>query len=235
VTIRDSRITIHGCFVTGTDTGVGKTLVACALIHAFAARGLRVAGMKPVAAGADPDPVAGGLRNEDVERLLAAGNVDAPRAEVNPYCFAPPIAPHIAAERAGVAIDPARIEACFHALAGRTDVLVVEGAGGFRVPLGPGLDSADLALRLRLPVVLVVGMRLGCLNHALLTVEAIAARGLALAGWVANHIDPRMAAAEDTVQALAQRIAAPVIARIAYQPDPDPVAVSNALELPAIR
>lgn len=213
---------VKGYFVTGTDTGVGKTLVACALLEAHVARGLRAVGMKPVAAGAEP--FRDGLVNEDVERLIAAGNVAAPREDVNPYCFAPPIAPHIAAAWAGERIDIGRIEKSFRALAALSDVVVVEGAGGFRVPLGAGEDSAALAARLGLPVVLVVGMRLGCLNHALLTAEAVAARGLRLAGWVANHIDPDMAAADENVQALASLIGAPPLARIAHAAGPEAAA-----------
>jgi len=219
LTNHESRITNHGFFVTGTDTGVGKTLIACSLLRAFAARGFKAVGMKPVASGA----VAGGsgLVHDDVERLIASGNVAAPRQRVNPYCFAPPIAPHIAAAEAGMTIDLDNVVHCFNALAGPADVVIVEGVGGFRVPLGPGADTAQLAARLALPVVLVVAMRLGCLNHALLTAEAIATRGLTLAGWVANHIDPQMAAADDNVQALETLIAAPLLARIAYTATPD--------------
>ena len=223
----EPRVTSHGFFVTGTDTGVGKTLVACSLLRAFAARGLRSVGMKPVASGAVPR--GNGLVHGDVEQLIAAGNVTAPREHVNPYCFAPPIAPHIAAAEAGTTIDLDHIGRCFNALAGGADVVVVEGVGGFRVPLGPGADTAQLAARLALPVVLVVGMRLGCLNHALLTAEAIAHRGLTLAGWVANHIDPHMAAADENVQALETHIAAPLIARIAFTAAPDPAASAALL------
>ena len=226
MTNHESRITNHGFFVTGTDTGVGKTLIACCLLRAFAARGFWAVGMKPVASGA----VAGGsgLVHDDVERLIAAGNVAAPRDHVNPYCFAPPIAPHIAAAEAGMKIDLDHIGRCFNALTERADVVIVEGVGGFRVPLGSGADTAQLAARLALPVVLVVAMRLGCLNHALLTAEAIAGRGLMLAGWVANHLDPRMAAADENVRALETLIAAPLLARIAFTAIPDP-AVSAAL------
>ena len=219
----------HGLFVTGTDTGVGKTLIACALLHAFAARGLRAVGMKPVAAGAEL--VAGSRRNEDVEQLLAAASVAAPRDLVNPYCFTPPIAPHIAAEGAGVTIELDRIVQCHAGLMALADVVIVEGVGGFRVPLGPTADTAQLAARLALPVVLVVGMRLGCLNHALLTAEAIAARGLVLAGWVANHVDPDMAAADDNVRALEARLAAPLIARVAYATRVDARHIAARLDL----
>lgn len=224
-----SRITSHGLFVTGTDTGVGKTVVACALLKAYAARGLRAVGMKPVAAGAEA--AAEGLKHEDVERLMAAASVTAVRELVNPYCFVPPVAPHIAAREAGVTIDLERIEGCLRALAARADVVIVEGVGGFRVPLGPATDTAQLAARLALPVVLVVGMRLGCLNHALLTADAIAARGLRLAGWIANHIDPRMAAADANVRALEERIAAPLLARIAFRKNINSDEVAAQLDL----
>ena len=215
--------------MTGTDTGVGKTLVACALLRALAGRGLKAVGMKPVAAGAEPGVQ--GWRHEDVEQLMAAGNVVAPREHVNPYCFRLPIAPHIAAAQAGMEVEFGRIGASYRVLSALADVVIVEGAGGFRVPLGPGTDTAQLAARLALPVVLVVGMRLGCLNHALLTVEAIAARGLDIAGWVANHIDPQMAAADENVRALEERIAAPRLARIAYVPAPGPAAVYSMLDV----
>ncbi len=214
--------------MTGTDTGVGKTLIACALLNAFVAQGLAAVGMKPVASGAVP--AGSGLVNDDVERLIAAGNVSAPRENVNPYCFAPPIAPHIAARRAGVTISLDHIEESFLALAARAQVVVVEGVGGFRVPLGAGADTAQLAARLALPVVLVVGVRLGCLNHALLTVEAIAARGLKFAGWVANHMDPQMDAADENVRALEALIGAPALARVAFTASPEPAAIAARLD-----
>jgi dethiobiotin synthetase len=232
VTRHSSPVTRHGFFVTGTDTGVGKTLVACALLHAFAARGKTAVGMKPIASGGEPG--ASGFVNGDVERLLAAGNVAAMREEINPYCFAPPIAPHIAAEQAGGRIELGRIERAFHALAARAQMVVVEGIGGFRVPLGADFDTAQLAVRLALPVVLVVGMRLGCLNHALLTVEAIVARGLKLAGWVANDIEADMEAATENVQALGLRIPAPLLARIPYAAIPDSRAVASQLRLASL-
>jgi len=218
----------QGYFVTGTDTGVGKTLVACGLLRAFAAGGSRSVGMKPVASGAVTRGES--LVHDDVEQLVAAGNVAAPRELVNPYRFAAPIAPHLAAVDAGMRIDPDRIERCFRALARMADVIIVEGVGGFRVPLGPGADTAQLAARLALPVVLVVGMRLGCLNHALLTAEAVAARGLALVGWVANHVDAHMRAADENVRALETLIAAPLLARIAFDPVPGPVGGTALLD-----
>jgi dethiobiotin synthetase len=218
-------------FVTGTDTGVGKTLIACALLHAFARTGLRVVGMKPVAAGAVSRD--GVLLNEDVAALGRASNVDAPRSLTNPYCFAPPIAPHIAARLAAVAIEAAHVIEAFEALSARADCVIVEGAGGFIVPLGPNLDSTQLARALALPVVLVVGMRLGCLNHALLTRDAIARAGLRLAGWVANHIDPEMLCQDENVDTLRERLAAPLLARIGHCAQPDAQAVSHMLSIEA--
>lgn len=219
----------HGFFVTGTDTGVGKTLICCALLHGFAASGKSVIGMKPVAAGAAHGPA--GLINDDVALLRAASNVDASLARVNPYCFEPPIAPHLAAEQAGVTIDLTRIVQAFERLAAAADVVVVEGVGGFRVPLNHGEDSADLAQYLGLPVILVVGMRLGCLNHALLTAHSIRARGLRLAGWIANRIDPAMAAVEENITTLAERLPAPLLGVVEFTLAPDPQRIAASLDL----
>ena len=206
----------RGYFVTGTDTGVGKTTVAVALIQAFRQRGLRVAAMKPVAAGCEW--VNGQFQNDDVMALSAAANVIADPRLVNPYAFAPAIAPHIAAEQTGVAIDLDRIMSAYAALACVADVVVVEGVGGFRVPLGEHLDTADLAQALDLPVVLVVDMRLGCLNHALLTSEAIAHRGLTWAGWVANVFDTSLPALAENVAALELLLPAPCLGRVLNHP-----------------
>ena len=216
-----------GYFITGTDTGVGKTLICCALLHGFAALGKSVIGMKPVAAGAVHGPA--GLVNDDVALLRAASNVDAPLALVNPYCFEPPIAPHLAAEQAGVVIDLTIIAAAFERLAAVADIVIVEGVGGFCVPLNFGEDSADLAQRLGLPVILVVGLRLGCLNHALLTAHSIRAHGLTLAGWIANRIDPAMAAAERNVAALAERLAAPLLGGVEFMAAPSPEQIAGRL------
>lgn len=203
----------RGIFVTGTDTGVGKTRVATALLRAFVAAGGRGVGMKPVAAGVDP----AAALNADVAALVAAGNVQAPLADVNPFAFAPAIAPHVAAKAAGRAIDLDRIAAAYGALARRADLVVVEGAGGALVPLDEQRDMLDIASRLGLPVLLVVGMRLGCLNHALLSAVAIRARGLELVGWVANRIDPAMAAVAESLATLDRRLAAPRWDDLAWQ------------------
>jgi dethiobiotin synthetase len=197
---------VESVFVTGTDTGIGKTLVACALLRRLAADGVSAIGMKPVSAGGD----------EDIEALLGAGAVRADRSLVNPYALKEPIAPHVAAAREGVMIDLDRIRRCFESLRTMADRVVVEGVGGFCVPLNDRQDSADLAVLLGLPVVLVVGMRLGCLNHALLTQQAILARGLTLSGWVANRIDPRMERCAENIEFLKRAIAAPLLAEIPF-------------------
>lgn len=221
---------MHGWFVTGTDTGCGKTLVSAALVHRSRTAGQRVAVMKPVASGCEP--TAQGLRNADAEALLAACGLELPYAKVNPYAFAPPIAPHIAAARAGQAIELSRIVAGAKALCAGSDGLLVEGAGGWRVPLAEQLDMAGLARALQLPVILVVGMRLGCINHALLSAEAILGDGCQLAGWVANRIDPRMAEFDANLRTLGQRIPAPCLGVVPYLDPVDPTRVATLLELP---
>jgi dethiobiotin synthetase len=213
-------------FITGTDTGVGKTLVSCALLQAFAAQGKRAAGFKPVAAGCDED----GL-NDDAKRLHAAGNVQTSYSRINPYCFAQPVAPHLAARLAGVAVEFPRILVAYRELAAQADVVIVEGVGGFCVPLNDKQDSADLARQLALPVILVVGMRLGCINHALLTVRAIADYQLECAGWVANVLDDGMPALQENIAALRERIAAPLLGVIPYQTQPDVRATATQLNL----
>mgnify|MGYP003575318039 CR=1 FL=1 len=207
-----------GYFVTGTDTEVGKTLVSCALVRHLRRRHTRVVGMKPVAAGTVDTP--DGPDNEDAIALRAAGSVDVPRALSNPYCLPLPMSPHLAARAAGVAIDIDLLVDRYRQLAALADAVVVEGAGGFHVPLDDTRTGADLAERLGLPVVLVVGLRLGCLNHALLTAEAVQARGLRLAGWVANRIDPALAGADDNIAYLARRLGMAPWADVPRMPDP---------------
>ncbi|HUK01905.1 MAG TPA: dethiobiotin synthase [Steroidobacteraceae bacterium] len=194
-----------GIFIAGTDTGVGKTYVGVLLVRALVRRGLKVAVMKPVAAGAVV--TAAGLRNEDAVSLMAAANVDAAYELVNPYCLEAPASPHIAAADAGVVIDPARISRCFDALAQRADCVVVEGAGGWLAPISPTATMADLAAALRLPVLLVVGLRLGCLNHAQLTARAIGAAGLEIAAWVGNEIEADFARQAENLAYLSAALA----------------------------
>jgi len=205
----------QGVFITGTDTGIGKTHVAVAILRALAASGARTVGMKPVSAGVAP----GATVNADVLALRAAANVAAPLTDVNPFAYEPPIAPHVAAADADRPIVIADIVAAYARLAARADVIVVEGAGGALVPLDARCDVLDIAAELRLPVVLVVGVRLGCLNHALLSALAIRARGLMLAGWIANRVDPAMPRADASVQALVARLAAPMIADLNWGDD----------------
>jgi dethiobiotin synthetase len=219
---------VRGVFVTGTDTGVGKTFVAAALLHALARRHPRVVGMKPVAAGAIRH--GDGWASEDALALRAASTVAVDPELDNPVLLPDPMSPHIAARRADRVIDIAHLARCHGELARRADAVVVEGAGGFLVPLSDDETGADLAQALALPVVLVVGLRLGCLNHAALTAEAIRARGLVLAGWVANRIDPAMQAQDDNIAWLRRVLKAPLLADIAHQAAPDPRAI--AIDLP---
>lgn len=217
-------------FVVGTDTGVGKTLVTSALLYGYRQQGLKTAGMKPVAAGCVEEN--GRLVSEDVAMLMSAGNVMAALEQHNPYAYAPPIAPHIAAQQVNEIIKPRVIQMAYQELSRLAEVVIVEGVGGFRVPLGEQLDTADLAQILNIPLVLVVGMRLGCINHTLLTVEAIQARGLELGGWVANRIDPDMAAFEENLQTLEQYIPAPCLGVLPYLPQADFKLAGGYLQLP---
>jgi len=213
-------------FVAGTDTEIGKTFASCALLHAARAQGLCAVGMKPIAAGTDAQG-----RNDDVEALIAASSLTLSRATINPYLFAPAVAPHIAAADNGVCIELERITAAYREVAAQADLVIVEGVGGFCVPLGRDTDTADLAVALGLPIILVVGMRLGCINHALLTVEAINRRQLPLAGWIANQIDPNMLRFEDNLNALQERIGAPLLGTIPYLADRNPATAASYLHL----
>lgn len=220
--------TVRGVFVTGTDTGVGKTRVAAGLLLALRARGLHALGMKPVSCGCPMTPA--GLRHEDALLLRACGSESGLAYEtVNPYAFAPPVSPHLAAAQAGVDIEPTKLREALQALS-RADFVVVEGAGGWHAPIGSNETMADIARALALPVVMVVGVRLGCLNHALLTRDAILASGLPLAGWVANLIDPSMPMVDDNVDTLRERLAAPLIGTIPYQPLFDGEEIARRLE-----
>lgn len=217
-------------FVTGTDTGVGKTLICCALLHAFAAQGQRVVGMKPVSTGCDDDG-----HNEDVKKIRTASNILATYGQINPYSFIHPVAPHIAARNAGVRIDLSRILTSYNELTSQADVVIVEGIGGFKVPLNERQDSVELAQQLGLPVILVVGMRLGCLNHALLTASAIEACGLKLAGWIANVLDADMLALRDNIAALEQRLSALLLGVVDYQVQPDARVAAAQLNIELLR
>ena len=216
-------------FITGTDTGVGNTRVSAGLCRAYVQQGSRVAALKPIASGCSM--TADGLRNEDALALQAQMNVRASYAEINPYAFAAPIAPHLAARDADVSIDFDVLDRAKGRLALQSDVLIVEGAGGWLVPLDARRSFADLVVHWQLDVVLVVGLRLGCLNHALLTNEAIARRGLRLAGWVGNSIDADFARREDNIAYLKDALPAPCLGLLPFAPDADAALVAQSLDL----
>lgn len=219
-------------FVAGTDTGVGKTLVAAALLRGLRARGERVAGMKPVASGCRATPE--GLVSDDALALITEASAPAPYHSVNPYAFAPAIAPHLAALEAGTRIELGELERAFRRLAGLATVVVIEGAGGWLTPLDERHTLADFAERVHADIILVVGLRLGCLNHALLTAQAIDQAGLRLAGWVANGIQPHFERAADNVHALRARLRAPLLGRVPYQPFASATSVAAHLGLDAL-
>jgi len=220
---------MRGWFVTGTDTNVGKTWVSVALMRALREQGHRVLAMKPVASGcrATPD----GLRSDDALLLQEAASERLPYERVNPYAFEPPIAPHVAARQASITIELARIGAEAHALGAECDFLIVEGVGGWRVPLNRTQGVSDMAARLRLPVILVVGMRLGCINHALLTAESIQHSGLPLAGWVANMVEPEMEAVAEVVRELTLLLPAPFLGLMPHMHGRKPGQGAPALDL----
>jgi dethiobiotin synthetase len=228
---------MHGCFVTGTDTEVGKTRISAALLHWLAQSGVRSAGFKPVSAGTVI--IDGRQVNDDVRTLCEAGSVALSEPEVGPWQFERACAPHIAAALEGRSIDRAAIMTAARSLALRADVLVIEGVGGFCVPLGDDWDTSELASDLGLPVVLVVGLRLGCLNHALLTVDAIRTRGLRLAGWIGNRVDCDMPWAGENVATLRdwlwRRHAAPCLGVVPWLADPAAAAVAAHLDPAALR
>jgi len=209
-----------GVFVTGTDTGVGKTWACIGLLAALRRQGCRVAGMKPIASGCEETPA--GLRNEDALLLQQHSALALPYERVNPCRYAPPIAPHIAALRVGREISIAAILQTFEGLRREADFVVVEGVGGWRVPLGPERTLADLAHAMRLPVLLVVGLRLGCLNHALLSAEAIRADGLELKGWIANRLEPGYETLPETLETLSRGLGAPPLGLLPFVSPPPP-------------
>ena len=203
-----------GIFITGTDTEIGKTYISSLLIDELCKQGHKVIGMKPIASGAEK--VNGVLKNEDAMQLMQHANVDCPYELVNPYCFEPAIAPHIAAERINNVIDLEVIKKAYFQLANKADFVVVEGVGGWSVPINNKQRVADIPGKLTIPVVLVVGMRLGCINHALLTAAAIRANGNTLLGWIANDIDPQMSAYQENLRSLEARLGCPLIAHVPH-------------------
>jgi dethiobiotin synthetase len=218
---------LKGFFVTGTDTDCGKTEITLGLMHRLQQDGLQVLGMKPVAAGADE--TLQGLQNDDALRIQQQSSKRIPYQQVNPFVYAPSIAPHLAAEESGRPIEMETILATYSQLAAMCDCVIVEGAGGWRVPLNEELSISDLALTLKLHVILVVGMRLGCINHALLTVESIRQSGMELIGWVANHVDVDMLAQSGNLQTLGNRLNAPLLGEVPYLKQPSPDRISRYL------
>ena len=216
------------CFIAGTDTGVGKSLISAACLHALGKAGLQAVGMKPLAAGAEMRD--GELWNEDVALLASESTLSLPRALTTSYLLREACAPHVAAQLEGVQIDPALLLDAYRQVAAQAPAVVVEGVGGFRVPLTDEVDTADFSAALQLDVILVVGLRLGCLSHALLTAEAIGARGLRLAGWVANQIDPAMPHQADNVLALQRRLSAPLLGVVPWMAQPSPAQAAGALD-----
>jgi dethiobiotin synthetase len=241
-----------GVFITGTDTDIGKTAITLGLMAALQRRGLTVLGMKPVASGCVRDR--GGLRSADALSIIAQAGVivDEPAGTpgdqykvaeasapipydiINPYAFEPPMAPHIAAGRAGVDIEIEPIRVAYQSLAARADVVLVEGVGGWRVPLGPSLAVSDLPSALGLPVILVIGMKLGCLSHSLLTAESIRAGGNRLVGWISTRLDPDMLAPDENLATLAALLHAPCLGVVPWLDDPAPEAIAAHLILDAL-
>ncbi|NBA96359.1 dethiobiotin synthase [Pseudomonas sp. R5(2019)] len=217
-------------FIAGTDTDVGKTTIAAGLLQAARLNGLSTVAAKPIASGCEKTPE--GLRNADALALMAESSVVLAYDQVNPFAFEPPIAPHLAAREAGVALSVEGLQVPMReVLALGADFTLIEGAGGWRVPLSDQANLSDLAIALKLPVILVVGVRLGCINHALLTAEAIARDGLQLAGWVANIIDGRTARLEENLATLAERLPAPCLGRVPKLKVVSAAAVAEHLQL----
>lgn len=219
-------------YVTGTDTGIGKTLASSTLSHALRGHGLRVAGMKPVASGCER--IDGQWRNEDALALQRASEIGIRYDDINPFALEHPLAPELAARDAGIEVQLAPILDAHARLAAQVDALVVEGVGGWEAPLSATLMQADLVRTLHLPVLLVVGLRLGCLSHALLSARAITADGLHLAGWIGSHVDPAMARVEDNLQMLRERLQAPCWGVLPHAPGADPVTLAHHLRIPVL-
>jgi dethiobiotin synthetase len=220
---------MKGFFVTGTDTGVGKTWMTAALVHALAARGLRVAGMKPLACGGHA--TSDGWRHADAELLMRYASVALPYATVNPVLLREPIAPHIAARQAGLRLSAAALLETCSTLEKKLDYLLIEGVGGWEVPLNDDETTADFARLLGLPVILVAGIRLGCLNHALLTCEAIVRRELPFGGWIANIIDPQTLKIPENIAALEARLPAPRLGTVPHLPRFDAARITTLLNV----
>lgn len=220
-------------YVTGTDTGVGKSVVSTALMHALRARGRCVVGMKPVASGCEWQD--GAWRNEDALLLQAASRPRPAYADVNPYALRPPIAPELALREEGRSLELGKIVAAYRRLAANADTMVVEGVGGWDAPLSAQLDQRDLVRALELPVLLVVGLRLGCINHARLSARALRADGVRVLGWIGNRVDPTMARIEDNLATLDERLDLPCWGHLPYHPGADGAELAESVRLPPDR
>lgn len=221
-------MSMMACYVTGTDTGIGKSVASAALLHALRARGMRAVGMKPVASGCERTPQ--GWRNEDALVLLAASDPRPAYEDINPYALPQPLAPELAAADAGVTIVLPTIVSAYARLAQQADAVVVEGVGGWAAPISATLDQVDVVRALELPVVMVVGLRLGCISHARLTARAIAADGVRLLGWIANEIDPAMARADENFAILQRVLPVPCLGRVRYAPGASAQSRATALD-----
>ena len=219
-------------YVTGTDTGIGKTFASCALLHALRGHGLRAIGMKPVASGCER--IDGQWKNADALALQQASEPGTAYADINPFALEQPLAPELAARDAGTEVTLPPILDAHARLAARADALVVEGVGGWAAPLSASLMQADLVRALQLPVLLVVGLRLGCLNHALLSARAVIADGANLAGWIASHVDPAMERVEDNLTMLRERLPAPCWGVLPHAPGADPAELTKHLRIPTL-
>lgn len=217
-------------YITGTDTGVGKTMASVALIHRLRGMGLRAVGMKPVASGCEHTP--GGWRNDDALRLQAASVPRPAYEDVNPYALERATAPQLAARAMGVRVELAHLNDAYVRLAAQADAMVIEGVGGWAAPLDRGLEQSDLARNFDLPVVLVVGLRLGCLNHARLTARAIERDGLSLVGWIGNSVDPAFTERHEYLELLRDALPAPCLGVLPYTESPDAAAMASFLSLP---
>lgn len=220
----------RGAYITGTDTGVGKTLTSVVLLHRLRGAGLRAVGMKPIASGCERTP--GGWRNEDALALLEASDPRPAYDDVNPYAFALPTAPQLAARAMGVTVDPARLRDAYAHLGAQADAVIVEGVGGWAAPFDTGVEQADFVHMLGLPAILVVGLRLGCLNHARLTARAIAEDGARMIGWIGNSIDPRFPDRDDYIELLRDALPTPCLGVLPHAPDADPRTMAASLSLP---
>ena len=223
---------MHGYFITGTDTDVGKTWISLGLVKALQNQGQKVAVMKPIAAGCNHTP--DGLRNDDALQLQQQANIKSDYKDINPYAFEAAIAPHIAAQETGVQIDINTIKQHYDTIAAQADSIIVEGAGGWLVPINESQTMADIAIALQLPVILVVGLRLGCINHSLLSVEAIKDSGLPFAGWIANQVTPEMDRMKENIQSLAERIDAPLLGHVPYMSHVSVDVIASKINLPTI-